>query len=52
MVVLVARTGEQLHGYLKVVWRPDYPPFRSRNIPEIQDLNVVPDRGGRASPPG
>jgi GNAT superfamily N-acetyltransferase len=43
MVVLVARTGEQLHGYLKVVWRPDYPPFRSQNIPEIQDLNVVPE---------
>ncbi len=42
MVVLVARTGEQLHGYLKVVWRPDYPPFRDGYIPEIQDLNVVP----------
>ena len=42
LVLLVARTGEQLHGYLKVVWRPDYPPFRDGNIPEIQDLNVVP----------
>ncbi len=22
MVVLVARTGDQLHGYLKVIWQP------------------------------
>jgi GNAT superfamily N-acetyltransferase len=43
LVLLVARTGEQLHGYLKVVWRPNYPPFRDADIPEIQDLNVVPD---------
>ena len=42
MIVLVTRTGEQLHGYLKVVWKPDYPPFRDQSIPEIQDLNVVP----------
>jgi GNAT superfamily N-acetyltransferase len=42
MVMLFARSGEQLHGYLKVIWQPDYPPFRERGIPEIQDLNVVP----------
>ena len=41
MIVLVARTGERLHGYLKVVWKPDYPPFRDKGIPEIQDLNIV-----------
>ena len=42
MIVLIARTGEQLHGYLKIVWQPDYAPFREQAIPEIQDLNVVP----------
>jgi GNAT superfamily N-acetyltransferase len=28
--------------YLTVVWNPDYSPFRENNIPEIQDLNVLP----------
>ena len=42
LVVLLARSGEQLHGYLKVAWTPDYSPFRNQGIPEIQDLNVVP----------
>jgi GNAT superfamily N-acetyltransferase len=42
LIVLVARTGEQLLGYLKVAWEPVYPPFRAQSIPEIQDLNVVP----------
>ena len=42
LVAFLARSGEQLHGYIKVVWTPDYPPFRDQGIPEIQDLNVVP----------
>jgi GNAT superfamily N-acetyltransferase len=42
IIVLVARGGERLHGYLKIVWEPDYSPFREQGIPEIQDLNVVP----------
>ena len=42
LIILVARTGEQLHGYLKIVWQPEYVPFREKGIPEIQDLNVVP----------
>jgi hypothetical protein len=41
LVLLLARTGETLHGYLKVVWESGYPPFRAKAIPEIQDLNVV-----------
>ena len=41
-IVLLNRTGERLNGYLNIVWRPDYPPFRDADIPEIQDLNVVP----------
>ncbi len=43
LLVLVARTGEYLHGYLKVVWQSSYAPFREQAIPEIQDLNVVPN---------
>ncbi len=29
-------------GHVKLVWQPDYPPFRRGGIPEIQDLNVLP----------
>ncbi len=42
LVFLVARDGEELLGFLKVVWEPGYPPFREQGIPEIEDLNVVP----------
>jgi GNAT superfamily N-acetyltransferase len=41
LVLLVARDDEDLLGYLKVVWQPEYPPFRVQGIPEVQDLNVV-----------
>jgi GNAT superfamily N-acetyltransferase len=30
-------------GYITVVWNSPYPPFSERNIPEIKDLNVLPD---------
>jgi ribosomal protein S18 acetylase RimI-like enzyme len=29
-------------GYLTIVWKPNYPPFREAGIPEIQDFNVLP----------
>ena len=38
--VLVARTENDFAGY--VTWRSDYPPFRDSNIPEVHDLNVLP----------
>lgn len=41
-LVLIAFSNEVFAGYLTVVWNPDYPPFRENNIPEIQDLNVLP----------
>jgi GNAT superfamily N-acetyltransferase len=41
LVLLLARDDEELIGYLKVVWRPEYAPFRAQGIPEVQDLNVV-----------
>ncbi len=40
--VLVAFVNNAFAGYVTVVWLPDYPPFRSENIPEIQDFNVLP----------
>lgn len=40
-VVLVAEREGAFAGYVKLVWRPDYPPLRDEGAPEIQDLNVV-----------
>jgi GNAT superfamily N-acetyltransferase len=39
---LVAFAEDVFAGYLNVVWRPSYPPFRESGIPEIQDFNVLP----------
>lgn len=41
--VIVAQVGGVFAGYGNVVWRPSYRPFRDAAIPEIQDLNVLPD---------
>ena len=30
-------------GYAQLNFKPLYPPFRRFNMPEVQDLNVVPD---------
>jgi GNAT superfamily N-acetyltransferase len=50
-VVWVAFVNDQFAGYVTIIWQPDYPPFREQHIPEIQDLNVLPDfrRQGIAS---
>ena len=42
MLFLVSRDHEALLGWAKVVWCPDYAPFRDAGIPETQDLNVLP----------
>jgi hypothetical protein len=34
MLVLVSRIHEELPGWVKVVWRPDYAPLRDAGIPE------------------
>lgn len=39
LVLLTAKAD----GTVMLNWRPLYPPFRRLDIPEIQDLNVVPD---------
>ncbi len=41
-VVPAAFVDDAFAGYLTVVWESGYPPFREANIPEIQDLNVLP----------
>lgn len=42
--VLVAIQGGAFVGYVTVVWRSVYPPFRDAGIPEIVDVNVLPHR--------
>jgi len=50
-VVLVGFVDGRLSGHGSLVWQPEYPPFRESGVPEIQDLNVVPQfrRRGVAS---
>lgn len=40
--ILVAWVSNEFAGYLTVVWKPNYPGFRDNDIPEIQDMNVLP----------
>ncbi len=40
--VLVAVHDEVFAGYVTIVWRSLYPPFREAAIPEIADFNVLP----------
>ena len=39
---LVATVDEEFAGYLTINWQPTYPGFAELEIPEIQDLNVLP----------
>ena len=39
---LVAFAGPEFAGYVTVNWAPTYPGSLELNIPEIQDLNVLP----------
>ena len=50
-VVFVGHESTLYFGHLKLVWHSDYEHFRRNNIPEIKDLNVIPDmrRQGVAS---
>ncbi len=46
-VVLVAEQTGRLIGYVQLIWVPLYATFRRLDIPEIQDLNVIPDARGQ-----
>lgn len=39
--VFVAEYDGTLAGYAQIIWKPAYQPFRSLEIPEIQDVNVA-----------
>jgi GNAT superfamily N-acetyltransferase len=41
-VILIAADASRLTGYVQLIWQPIYRPFRKLDIPEIQDLNVIP----------
>ena len=45
--VLVATVDGPFAGYATVKWKPEYPPFADAGIPEIQDLNVLPQHRRR-----
>ncbi|WP_199613670.1 GNAT family N-acetyltransferase [Paenibacillus alkalitolerans] len=40
-VSLVAEYDGDFAGYVNVIWKSYYPPFRERGIPEINDFNVL-----------
>ena len=46
-VALVALVDGTFAGYLTIVWRSGYQPFRTAGIPEIVDFNVLPERRRR-----
>lgn len=39
---LVAFMSGEFAGYVNLLWRSSYKPFLEKNIPEINDLNVLP----------
>lgn len=45
--VLVAYCGAEVAGYGTIVWQSLYPYFAGKNIPEINDLNVLPSFRGK-----
>ena len=47
----VATVGGEMAGYVTLCWDPHYPGIAGRGIPEVQDLNVLPQfrRRGIAS---
>ena len=51
LIVFVAEGDSVFAGYLTVVWNPRYRSFGEKGIPEISDLNVLPEfrRRGIAS---
>lgn len=42
-IVKLAFFGEQFAGYATLKWQSDYQYFAENNIPEIKDLNVLPE---------
>lgn len=43
IVALVAEIDSRFAGYVTIRWSPEYAPLKEQGIPEIQDLNVLPE---------
>lgn len=43
VLVFIARFEGRSVGYVLLNWVPKYPMFKALGLPEIQDLNVLPD---------
>lgn len=41
-VVLVAEWQDTFAGYVKIAWQSNYAYFKAEDVPEIEDLNVLP----------
>lgn len=41
--VFIAKMAEKFCGYVTIKWKSDYQPFNLNNVPEISDLNVLPE---------
>lgn len=39
----IARMGDEIAGYVTLKWQSSYEPFSTSGIPEIMDLNVLPN---------
>jgi GNAT superfamily N-acetyltransferase len=48
-VLLIAARAERLIGYAQLIWKPLYATYRRLDIPEIQDLNVIPEERGQGT---
>lgn len=46
-IVFIARQDDKAVGYAQLIWTPLYSTFRRLGIPEIQDLNVIPEMRGQ-----
>jgi len=42
-LIIVAEYNNELIGYAQLVWLPTYKLFKRLNIPEIQDINIIPE---------
>jgi GNAT superfamily N-acetyltransferase len=40
--VYIGEIDQEFAGYVTVLWKSNYPSFRENSIPEISDLNVLP----------
>ncbi len=40
-MTLVALCDSEVAGYTNIIWQPEYEPFRTEWIPEINDMNVL-----------